>query len=53
MEDREHFVVAILIFPINARLKEMEMLGNRKEGAVIDCLLVTWHIPSLYHLSYF
>lgn len=53
MEDREHFVVAILIFPINARLKEIEMLGNRKEGAVIDWILVTWHIPFLYHPPYF
>lgn len=41
MEDRKHFVVAILIFPTNARLKEIEMLGNRKEGAVIDWILVT------------
>ena len=54
MEDREHFfVVVILILPINAVLKEIEMLGSGKEGVAIDWLLVTWHIPSLYFLPYF
>jgi hypothetical protein len=44
MDSRKHF---FLIFPINAALKEIKMLANRKKGINTDWIVIDGHIPFL------